>query len=316
MKKITLLFLVLSLIMSVVSANPVQELSNTMTVVDVIPGDAYIPKGTMIPGELLTAVNSGSNKTGDPISFKVLEDVSIGDVIVLAKGTVGQGYVKSAKKAGLFGKGGSLELDASNVTTVTGVDVPLTMDFSKVGGDHPVELNYNNSIAGAVISGLIPGSNKKIAAGTKITIFVPVNVDLQVKSEDLTTAVAKANNMPAEVGGKAFIQAAPNVDTPYVAGAKWSYAGSNGIISFAIKEVGKNKIKGMLTTSGGNLLIFDQAYEANKTNQFISVKAKSKDDGKTYMVQIYFRSDGTIQYVIPNSPKGDRESIILNKQQL
>lgn len=313
MKRVIVLFAILLLTVSVVNANPVQNSPEAMVVTEVMPGDAYIPKGTMIPGELLTAVSSASNKAGDKISFKVAEDVTIGGSVVIAKGTLGEGYVKSAKKAGLFGKSGSIQLDASNVTSVIGVDIPLTMDFSKIGGDHPVELNYNNSIAGAVLSGLMSGSNQKIAAGTKITIFVPVNADLQVKSEDLAAAVAKANKTTNSAGGKAFVQAAPGVENPYTAGATWSYAGSKGIINVTINEVGKNKIKGKLTSSGSELLTIDQSYEADKTNQYTSIKAKNKEDGKSYIIQLYFRADGTLQYIIPNSPKGEKESIILTK---
>lgn len=301
MKKILILFVTLFFAASMGYANPVKESPEEMLVTEVMPGDAYIAKGTMIPGELLTAVSSGSNKAGDKISFKVLEDVAVGGVTVIAKGTIGEGYVKTAKKAGLFGKGGVIELDATNITTEAGIEVPLTMDFSKIGGDHPVELNYNNSVAGAVLSGLIPGSNQKIAAGAKITIFVPVNVDLQVKCENLAAK-------------KSFAQPAPSSDTPYISGSKWGYVGDKGTMHLTITEVGKKKIKGNLISSGEDLLIFDQAYEADKTNQYTQIKAKSKSDGKTYMIQVYFRADGTLQYIIPSSPKGEKESIILTKQ--
>nr|WP_092071474.1 hypothetical protein [Dendrosporobacter quercicolus]NSL49348.1 hypothetical protein [Dendrosporobacter quercicolus DSM 1736]SDM26645.1 conjugation TrbI-like protein [Dendrosporobacter quercicolus] len=309
MKKVLLIMMVLFMgITAMAGAGEVKEPAEEMTVSEVMPGNAYLPRGTMIPAELLTAVSSGDNKAGDKISFKVCEDVAVGNIVVIPKGTVGEGYVKAAKKAGLFGKSGSIQLDASNIETPGGLDVPLTMDFAKIGKNQRVELNYNNSIAGAALSALIPGSNQKINEGAPIMIFVPVNVDLQVKSDE----VSPPADDPA--GKNIFVQPAPMAANPYVTGNEWTYTGSKGTIAFSIVEVGKKKFKGQLISTGDELLVFDQSFEAEKTNQFTSIKAKSKTDGKKYTIQLFFRDDGTWQYVVDHSPKADQESIILIKQ--
>ncbi|SEP36515.1 hypothetical protein [Propionispora vibrioides] len=311
MKKIFMFVLFIMLTVSLVSANPSQEPANA-GVTEVLPGHAYVPRGTMIPCELLTEVSSGKNKAGDKINFKVLEDVAVGNVIVIAKGTTGEGYVKTAKKAGLFGKGGSIQLDATNVNTASGIEVPLTMDVSKIGGDHSVEINYNNSIAGAAISSLFPGSNQKIAAGTKLTVFVPVNVDLQMKPEQLPTS--SKEGAAAQPGKAVFVQTAPVTDIAVAAGDAWFYEGSKGTIHVTIDEIGKKTIKGKISSSGPGLLTFEQAYETAKSNQYFSFKAKDKEKGKSYMVQLYVRADNTVQYTITDSPKADQESVILVKQ--
>lgn len=295
----------------VFGAGAAQADTNTMTVSEILPGDAYVPKGTMIRAELLTEVNSGRNKVGDKISFKVLEDIKIGDAVVVAKGTTGDGYVKTVKRAGMFGKGGAIELDASNVKTLNGVEVPLTMDVSKYGGDNHIEINYNNSIETAILSGLLPGSNQKIKAGTILSILVPFNVDLQVKAEGLLPAAATTEGSLSAPVKKPYLQAAPSAESPYVEGNAWEYSGEKGMIHLNIVQNGKKTIKGHLRSTGPAVLTIDQDFEASKGDLYITLKAKDKETGKSYPLQIFLREDGTAQYIVPNSPKEDKESVIL-----
>ena len=312
MKRMLLTLLLLFLCLPVVlAAVAVQPDTTAMIVSEILPGDAYIPKGTMIRAELLTEVNSGKNKVGDKIYFKVLEDIKLGDAVVVAKGTTGEGYVKTVKRAGMFGKGGAIELDASNVQTRNGVEVPLTMDVSKYGGDNRIEINYNNSVETAIISGLLPGSNQKIKAGTILSILVPFNVDLQVKPEGLLAATAPTEGSLSVPAKKPYLQAAPSAESPYVEGNAWEYAGEKGSVHFNILQNGKKTIKGHLRSAGPAVLTIDQDFEVSKGDLYITLKAKDKETGKSYPLQIFLREDGTAQYIVPNSPKDDKESIIL-----
>ncbi len=310
MKRSILIVMMLVLfIPAVFAANSVPAVSQDMLVTEVMQGNAYLPKGTMIRAELLTEVNSGKNKVGDPISFKVLEDVTIADVIIIPKGTIGNGYVKIAKKAGMFGKGGGIELDASSINTSTGIEVPVTMDFSKYGGERHIEMNYNNSVGGALISGLLPGSNQTIKAGSTVIILAPLNVDLQTTLNNLKPTVSSHGNeaiMP-------FVQEQPTTQSPYEVGNEWAYSSENRTVDFIITKVDKKTIKGKLTSQGHDILTFNQEYQADKGQMYITLKAKDKEHGKNYSVQMFFRSDGTIQYIVPNSPKEDKNSIILKK---
>ncbi|MBP2658931.1 MAG: hypothetical protein H6Q69_1963 [Firmicutes bacterium] len=310
MKRSILIVMMLVLfIPAVFAADSVPAVPQDMLVTEVMQGNAYLPKGTMIRAELLTEVNSGKNKVGDPISFKVLEDVTVADVIIIPKGTVGNGYVKVAKKAGMFGKGGGIELDASTLNTSTGIEIPVTMDFSKYGGERHIEMNYNNSVGGALISGLLPGSNQTIKAGSTLIILAPLNVDLQTTLKNLKPTLAPQGNEVIEP----FVQEQPTTQSPYAVGNEWSYSSDKGTIDFIITKVDKKMIKGKLTSQGHDILTFNQECQADKGQMYITLKAKDKDHGKNYSIQMFFRADGTIQYIVPNSPKEDKNSIILKK---
>lgn len=61
------------------------------------------------------------------------------------------------------------------------------------------------------------------------------------------------------------------------------------------------------------VLTFNQECQAEKGEMYMNLKAKDNEHGKNYSIQMFFRADGTIQYIVPNSSKEDKNSIILNK---
>lgn len=167
---------------------------------DIATGNAYIPKGTILRGALQNTIDSATCNIGDTFSFKLLHNVIIGNVMIIPKDTIGQGIVKSIKRAGAFGKGGKIELEAVNIQTLNGINVPLSLNFQQKGGGHQADLSwYDSNTSSATpsltigaMSGLANGTNVQLGAGTKITIIIQENVDLQatltelskIKSED------------------------------------------------------------------------------------------------------------------------------------
>src|ERR687883_7490 len=79
-----------------------------------LPADALqgrqvvIPDGTEFTVETTEEISSKTAAEGDPLTFKVAEDVKIDGQTVIAKDTLVKGVVAAAKKAGMMGRGGSL----------------------------------------------------------------------------------------------------------------------------------------------------------------------------------------------------------------
>ena len=165
-----------------------QDVQNTAVpvVTNLVPGDVYIPKGTIVQCEIVTPVNSGVNNVGDRVVFKTTENIVINGIIVVPQGTSGEAVVKSVKRAGAWGKGGGIELEAKNTKTLNNIEVPLTLDTKKYGGGKAMVVPW---LLVGVFSGFIHGKNQDIPAGTRFTVAVDSDVDLGVKPEALADAM-------------------------------------------------------------------------------------------------------------------------------
>lgn len=62
------------------------------------------------------------NKEGDTFVFKVTQDVLVGDVLLVAKGTTGEGHITALKKGRSFGRSAKMEMVFDKVTTVDGTE--------------------------------------------------------------------------------------------------------------------------------------------------------------------------------------------------
>lgn len=158
----------------------------TPVVSSIIPGNVYIPKGTMVQCETINGVNSGVNNVGDRVAFKTLESVVVNGVVIIPKGTAGEAIVKNVKRAGAWGKGGGIELEARHTKTINNIDVPLSLDTKKYGGGQAMVVPW---LLVGVFSGFIRGKNQDIPSGTKFTVAVDADVDLGVKPEGLADAM-------------------------------------------------------------------------------------------------------------------------------
>ncbi|HWR08364.1 hypothetical protein [Sporomusa sp.] len=162
------------------------EASTKPVVTSVVPGNVYIPRGTMIKAELIQGVNSKTSNVGDKAIFKITENVVINGVTVIQQGIVGEAVVKSVKRAGSWGKGGGIELEASNTKTINNIPVPLSLDTKKYGGGHGMVVPW---LLVGVFSGFLKGKNQDIPAGTKFSVAVDADVDLGVPSELLANTM-------------------------------------------------------------------------------------------------------------------------------
>jgi hypothetical protein len=129
-----------------------------------------IPDGTEI--KIITNEEISSKKVveGDPLTFKVEEDVKINGKTVIAEGSIVKGTVTDAKKSGRMGKSGNLSIRIESAQTVDGQKIKLRASKSGEGGD-----NTGSTIALTVLFGplglLRKGKEAKIKAGTILTAY-------------------------------------------------------------------------------------------------------------------------------------------------
>ncbi len=129
-----------------------------------------VPDGTEIKVSVIDEINGNKVAEGDPLTFKVVEDVKINDKIVIAKDTIAKGTVSAAKKNGMMGKGGTLSIRVESTQTVDGQKLNLRSAKSGDGGN-----NTGSTVALTVLFGplglLRYGKVARIRAGKILTTY-------------------------------------------------------------------------------------------------------------------------------------------------
>lgn len=140
-----------------------------------------IPDGTEFEVTTTEEISSKTATEGDPLTFKVSEDVKVNGKVVIAKDTLVKGVVANAKKAGMMGKGGNLGIRVESTTTVDNQKLKLRSSKGKEGDD-----KTGTTVALVVLFGplgfLKHGKNAKIKPGTKIKVFTDEEKKVQTKS--------------------------------------------------------------------------------------------------------------------------------------
>lgn len=153
-------------------------------------------RSVMLPGEtlvqirLLTDINSGNNKVGEQVRYRVVQDVKVDDRIVIPAGAEGQGRISSVQSAARFGQGGRVGIDWGSVATFDGT--PVRLDVSERAAEHTQELAVAASMAGVILTGpiglvgglLVQGKEHIVPSGTEL--FVAVARDVHVQGLSLT----------------------------------------------------------------------------------------------------------------------------------
>lgn len=139
-------------------------------------GNLVLSEGTDVPLAFDQDLSSKTANEGDPVELVLAEDLKVGNVVVAKTGSKAVGEVTNAKKAGMMGKAGELN---------------VRVDYLKVG-DHKIRLRGSKgkegaSGTGAAIAltvlfgpiGLIKhGKNIDIKKGTPLKVYVNDDISL------------------------------------------------------------------------------------------------------------------------------------------
>ena len=129
-----------------------------------------IPDGMEFAVVTIDEISSKTAAEGDPLTFKVAEDVKVDGQTVIAKGTLVKGIVAQAKKAGMMGRGGSLGIRVESATTIDNQKLKLRSTKGKEGDD-----KTGTTVALVVLFGplgfLKKGKNAVIKPGTEIKVY-------------------------------------------------------------------------------------------------------------------------------------------------
>lgn len=171
-----------------------QKISNSSSNIDIskIPKDhVYISTKTKLQVELTKALDSKNAHVGDPVKFKLLDNIIINDVVVIPAGTLANGSVTKARSAGGLGRNGKLEFSIDSIDTINNVQVPLTYSSSKSGQSDGGAVAVFAAVS--IIGGLfMKGTNVQCAEGTKIEAVVANDTDLNVTFDNLVDTMSQS----------------------------------------------------------------------------------------------------------------------------
>lgn len=140
-----------------------------------------IADGTEFTVVTIDEITSKTAAEGDPLTFKVAQDVKVDGQVVIAKDTLVKGTVAQAKKAGMMGRGGSLGIRVESAMTIDNQKLKLRSTKGKEGDD-----KTGTTVALVVLFGplgfLKKGKNAVIKPGTEIKVYVDEEKKVTIKS--------------------------------------------------------------------------------------------------------------------------------------
>ena len=146
------------------------------------PAELVLPAGTIVDVETAYDINSQLVRTGDALSFRVVNPVKVNGVTVVEAGSTATGRVEVAKRGGHWGKAGTLVWSLQYVTAVDGSRVPLQFATMREKGDSKgAKVATRMAVTGAIfwfappvalLHGFKRGGNAFIPAGRRFEAFV------------------------------------------------------------------------------------------------------------------------------------------------
>lgn len=151
------------------SSEPVQVIAQPQP-----PKDIVLNAGTPITLAVSEEVNSSTHKEGDEFRLTVLNDVTIGQTVVIPRGTPATAEITWRTGKGAFGKSGKMEFELRSIY-LDGTQLPLTGSFRQEGEGNTVATGVG-VIAIGVFAGFITGKRARLPVGRELMAQVAQNV--------------------------------------------------------------------------------------------------------------------------------------------
>jgi hypothetical protein len=139
---------------------------------------------TPIRIKLARTMSSKDARVDDRVDFEVLEDVKVGDTIVIERGAMAIATVTEAHPKRRMGRAGKLHMNVDYVRVASGEKVPLRAVKGGSGGNHIAVMTGAMVATGIVFFPAAPlflfmhGKDITIPKGTEITAYVAVDTPL------------------------------------------------------------------------------------------------------------------------------------------
>lgn len=170
-------------------------------------GVLILEKGTVIVLEFAQSLSSQMNRTGEEVHYRVVEDMKVDGVVVIAAGADAFGEVVHARPAKGWGKSGKLEVSVEKVTAVDGSTVKLAASFEDSKSWSGAKTIVGVAAFGALFGGGMKGKKVNINEGHKLEVFIAEDTEINPYAEDEDEAKEDAKaclNLCSDEKGEGF----------------------------------------------------------------------------------------------------------------
>jgi hypothetical protein len=229
--------------------------------------------GTPVKLRLNRNLSSADAKGGDSIDFEVLEEVKVGDVVVIPKGNVAIGTITDAEHKKRMARGGKLDIEIDYVKLADGEKATLRAVKETKGGGHT-----GGMVTGIVVTSLVfwpaapfflfmHGKDTTIPKGTEVTAYVNGNMPLDPAKFGLVAAPASnvavsstSYSQPSPANAQLVITSNPagaeiSVDSNFVGDSPSEFAVTAGVHTITISKPGYKPWERKLTASSGKITV-------------------------------------------------------------
>jgi hypothetical protein len=244
--------------------------------------------GTPVKMRIGRTVSSADAHVGDTVDFEVLEEVHVGNMLVIPKGGTAWATVTEAKSKGHMGKGGKLDINIDSVRLVDGEKAALRAVKEMKGGGH------TGAMTGAIVATslvffpaapfflFMHGKDISIPKGTEITAYVNGNFPIDVAKFQPVLAPTPAMAVSASMAPAAAavassatdveISSAPAgadilVDNNFVGNTPSSISVGAGDHTISISLAGYQPWNRNIHTSGGKINLTASLVKAAASNR-------------------------------------------------
>ena len=157
--------------------------------------ELMLNSGTPITLAVSENVDSSSHKAGDLFKLTVLNDVTVGQTVVIPKGTPATGEITWRTGKGAFGKSGKLEFALKSID-LNGKQIPIIGTFRQEGQGNTIATGVG-IIAIGLFAGFITGKRAVLPVGrelmSQLSQGIPFTADGTLsQSFDSAAAMAEA----------------------------------------------------------------------------------------------------------------------------
>lgn len=205
-------------------------------------------------------LTSATAKTGQQVSFEVLDEVDLMGVPVIAKGAQALATVTTAETKKSMGRGGKLDVNIDSVRLVDGENAALSATQNAKGGGHVGAMTAGMVGTAIVFFPAAPlllfihGKDITIPKGTEVTAFIAGDMKLDMAKFAPVAAAAAVVAAPA-VSGLTIDASVANcdieVDGSFVGSTPSTLNLAPGKHDIVVKKTGYKDWTRSMNVSGG-----------------------------------------------------------------
>lgn len=235
-----------------------------------------LPDGTPVKLRTSRNLSSADDKTGATVDFEVLEDVKVGETIVIPRSGIALGTVTRGKPKARMGRGGKLDITIDSVRLLSGEKAALRSVKETKGKDN------TGAMTGAIVATSIlffpaapfflfmKGKDIRIPKGTEITAYINGDIALEAKNfapvqVAENSPIESASNVAADSSSVA-VKSAPEgaeitVDGKFAGSTPSTLQIKSGEHTISVKKEGYVLWERTMTINAGGNITLDAALE-------------------------------------------------------